>query len=127
MRRRRWAPGSSRRARDAPARAEATQAALRAALRSFAAVGNPVDLTPQVDPGRIDGAVRAVMAEPAIAGAVAVDVGLDIPAFAEAVVAATGATGKPVVAFTADAPQITDILRRGGVPILASPERAVRA
>jgi len=112
---------------EVPPLGDATGAALRAALPSFAAVGNPVDLTPQVEPLRIDGAVRAVMAEPVIAGAIALSVGLDIPAFAAAVVEAARATGKPAVAFTADAPRITEIFRDGGVPVLPSPERAVRA
>jgi acetate---CoA ligase (ADP-forming) len=112
---------------EVPALGEDTRAVLRAALPTFAAVGNPVDLTPQVEPARIESAVRAVMAEPTIAGAVAVDVGLDIPAFAEAVVEVTRATGKPAVAFATDAPRVTEIFRDGGVPVLASPERAVRA
>jgi len=47
--------------------------------------------------------------------------------FADGVVAAARATGKPTVAFAADAPQITTRLRAGGVPVLPSPERAVRA
>jgi acetyl-CoA synthetase len=66
------------------------------------------------------------MASPDIAGAVVVSVGLDIPAFGEGVVAAVRATGKPAVAFTADAPGITAMLREAGVPVLPSPERAVR-
>jgi acyl-CoA synthetase (NDP forming) len=110
-----------------PALSDALRATLRALLPPFAAVGNPVDLTPQVEPVHIDGAVRAIMAEPEIAGAVAVNVGLDIPAFAEAVVAAVRASGKPAVAFAADAPQVTAIFEAGGVPVLPSPERAVRA
>jgi acetate---CoA ligase (ADP-forming) len=96
-------------------------------LPPFAAVGNPVDLTPQVEPARIDGAIRAVMEAPEIAGAVVVSVGLDIPALGEGVVAAVRATGKPAVAFTADAPGISAMLRAGGVPVLPSPERAIRA
>ncbi len=58
---------------------------------------------------------------------VAVNVGLDFPEFADGIVAAARATGKPAVAFTADAPEITTRLRAGGVPVLPSPERAVRA
>jgi acetate---CoA ligase (ADP-forming) len=100
---------------------------LRRLLPSFAAVGNPVDLTPQVEPQRIDSAIRAVMDSPEIAGAVVVTVGLDIPAFGEAVVAAVRVTGKPAVAFTADAPGITALFRASGVPALPSPERAIRA
>src|SRR6185436_4847718 len=110
-----------------PALDEATRAALRAWLPPFAAVGNPVDLTPQVEPARIAAAVRRVFDEPAIAGVIAVNVGLDIPAFADGIVTAAVATGKPAAAFTADAPDITARFRAGGVPVLPSPERAVRA
>ena len=105
----------------------ATQAALRGVLPPFAAVGNPVDLTPQVEPASIAPAIRRVFDEPGVAGVVAVNVGLDFPAFADGVVTAAHATGKPAVAFTADAPEITRRLREGGVPVLPSPERAVRA
>jgi acyl-CoA synthetase (NDP forming) len=110
-----------------PALGEAARAALRALLPPFAAVGNPVDLTPQVDPAAIARAVRIVLDEPTIDGVVAVDVGLDIPQFAEAVVDGARETAKPAVAFTADAPAIVARFRAGGVPVLASPERAVRA
>jgi acetyltransferase len=103
-----------------------TRAGLRRLLPSFAAVGNPVDLTPQVEPSRIGPAVRLVLDQPAVAGAIAVNVGLDIPEFADAIVDAAVATGKPAVAFAADAPGIASRLRAGGVPVLASPERAVR-
>jgi acetate---CoA ligase (ADP-forming) len=54
-------------------------------------------------------------------------VGLDIPEFAEGIVAAARDTGKPAVAFAADAPGIAARFRDGGVPVLPSPERAVRA
>jgi len=110
-----------------PALGADARSALRALLPSFAAVGNPVDLTPQVAPDRIGPAVRLVFDEPEIAGAVAVDVGLDIAEFADAIVAASTATGKPAVAFAADAPGIAERFRRGGVAVLPSPERAVRA
>ena len=110
-----------------PALGEATREALRAALPPFAAVGNPVDLTPQVEPAQIAKAVRRVLDDATIGGVVAVNVGLDIPEFADGVVAAARDTGKPAVAFTADAPEITARFRAGGVPVLPSPERAVRA
>jgi acyl-CoA synthetase (NDP forming) len=110
-----------------PALGDAAREALRGWLPPFAAVGNPVDLTPQVEPARIDPAVGRVFDEPRVAGVVAVNVGLDVPEFADAVVAAARATGKPAVAFTADAPEIAARLRAGGVPVLPSPERAVRA
>ena len=110
-----------------PALSNATREALRAVLPPFAAVGNPVDLTPQVEPAQIAKAVRRVLDEATIGGVVAVNVGLDIPEFADGVVAAARDTGKPAVAFTADAPEITARFRAGGVPVLPSPERAVRA
>jgi acyl-CoA synthetase (NDP forming) len=112
---------------EVPALGEATRESLRGLLPAFAAVGNPVDLTPQVEPSRIAEAVRRVLDESSVAGVVAVNVGLDIPEFADGVVAAARATGKPAVAFTADAPEITTRFRAGGVPVLSSPERAVRA
>jgi acetate---CoA ligase (ADP-forming) len=112
---------------DVPALGAATREALRGLLPPFAAVGNPVDLTPQVDPARIGAAVRRVFDEPSVGGVIAVNVGLDIPEFADGVVDASRATGKPAVAFTADAPRIAARLQAGGVPVLTSPERAVRA
>jgi acyl-CoA synthetase (NDP forming) len=112
---------------EVPALGEAARETLRGLLPPFAAVGNPVDLTPQVEPARIAPAVGRVFDDPAVAGVVAVNVGLDFPEFADAIVAAARATGKPAVAFTADAPAITARLREGGVPVLPSPERAVRA
>jgi acyl-CoA synthetase (NDP forming) len=112
---------------EVPALTETAQAALRALLPPFAAVGNPIDLTPQVDPANIVAAVRGVFEQSRIAGVIAVNVGLDIPEFADGIVAGARDTGKPAVAFTADAPEISARFRAGGVPVLPSPERAVRA
>ncbi len=103
------------------------QAVLRGLLPPFAAVGNPIDLTPQVERERIAPAVRHVLDQPEIAGAVAVNVGLDFPEFADALVSAMEATGKPLVAFTADTPDITARFTAAGVPVMPTPERAVRA
>ncbi len=112
---------------EVPPLPEAAQARLRALLPPFAAVGNPVDLTPLVEPARLPEAVRLVVEQEPVAGAVAVNVGLDVPEFADGLVAAMEATGKPVVAFAADAPAVTRRLRSSGIPVLPSPERAVRA
>ncbi len=106
---------------------DAARASLRALLPSFAAVGNPVDLTPQVIPGRIDPAVSLVLRQPSVAGGIAVNVGLDIPEFADGLIAAARSTGKPLVAFTSDAPGLTARFVAAGVPTFPSPERAVRA
>lgn len=110
-----------------PSLAEETRTRLRMLLPSFAAVGNPVDLTPQVAPASIGAAVRTVFDEPTIAGAVVIDVGLDIVELADGVVGAARATGKPAVAFVTDAARVAVRLRAGAVPVLPSPERAVRA
>jgi len=105
----------------------AAQARLRALLPPFAAVSNPVDLTPQVEPANIAAAARVVLDQADVAGAIAIDVGLDVVEFAEGIGAAAHATGKPVVAFAADVPSVTERFRASGVPVLPSPERAVRA
>ena len=110
-----------------PALADDARARLRRLLPSFAAVGNPVDLTPQVEPDRVAEAVRVVFDSPEIAGVVAVNVGLDIPAFADGIAEAAAASGKPTAAFTADAPRIAAAFAARGIPVLPSPERAVRA
>jgi acetate---CoA ligase (ADP-forming) len=110
-----------------PPLSDEAQSRLRALLPPFAAVGNPVDLTPQVASAHIVEAARLVFDQPAVAGAVAVNVGLDIPEFADGIVTAAQQTGKPAVAFVADAPTVTQRLRAGRVPVLPTPERAVRA
>ena len=128
---RRWSPptAAEREGLPAPALGESrAPGPARAGCRPSPPSVNPVDLTPQVEPARIGPAVRRVFDEPDVAGVVAVNVGLDFPEFAAGVVAAARATGKPAVAFTADAPGAPP---RGcgpaGVPVLPSPERAVRA
>jgi acetyltransferase len=110
-----------------PALPEALRARLAAHLPAFGATGNPVDFTPQMDPGAFAPAVRAVLEAPEVAGAVMIDVGLDEPAYGEAVAAAQAATGKPVVACTADTPEIDRRLAGAGIPVFPTPERAVRA
>jgi acyl-CoA synthetase (NDP forming) len=111
----------------APPLSEARRAALRAHLPPFGADGNPVDLTPQMDPAGFRPSVQLVLEAPEIAGAVAIDIGLDRPEYAEALALAQAETGKPVVACTLDTPEMDRRLRAAGIPILPGPERAVRA
>ena len=110
-----------------PALPESLQSELRRILPSFAATGNPVDLTPQVSPSAIPDAVRAILGCESVSGAVGVNVGLDLPEFAEGLIQAAQAHGKALVAFTADAPEVTRRFTEAGVPVLPTPERAVRA
>ena len=60
--------------------------ALRAHLPDFGADGNPVDMTPQMEPGGFEPSVRLVLEAAEISGAVAIDIGLDRPEYADALV-----------------------------------------
>ena len=110
-----------------PALPEERRRALRAHLPDFGADGNPVDMTPQMEPAGFEPSVRLVLEAPEVSGAVAIDIGLDRPEYADALVAAQAATGKPVVACTVDTPDMDRRLRAAGIPLVPGPERAVRA
>jgi len=86
-----------------------------------------VDLTPQVDPARIAEAARAVLSQAEIAGAVAINVGLDLPEFADGLIEASHSAGKPLVACAVDVPAVAEKFKAAGVPVYSTPERAVRA
>jgi acyl-CoA synthetase (NDP forming) len=110
-----------------PEPSPATVARIRELAPSFAATGNPIDLTPQCPPGGFGPAIAAVFDDAAYDGVVAVNCGLDIPEFGQAVVEAYARTGKPVTAYVLDVPRVEAFLLGAGIPILPSPERAVRA
>ena len=105
----------------------ARRVALRAHLPAFGADTNPVDMTPQMEPGGYAPSVRLVLEAPEVSGAVAIDIGLDRPEYADALVSAQAATGKPIVACTVDTPDMDRRLRAAGIPLVPGPERAVRA
>ncbi len=96
-------------------------------LPSFAALGNPVDLTPQVDPAHIAEAAGVVLSQAKIAGAIAINVGLDLPEFADGLIQASRSAGKPLVACAVDVPALAEKFKAAGVPVYPTPERAVRA
>jgi acyl-CoA synthetase (NDP forming) len=110
-----------------PVPSAATQQRIRELAPSFAAVGNPIDLTPQCPPEAFGPAIEAVFADAAYGGVVVINCGLDIPEFGQGVVAARKASGKPVTAFLLEVPRIEATLGEAGVPLLSSPERAVAA
>jgi acetyltransferase len=112
---------------EVPPLTDQRRAALRAYLPAFGADANPVDMTPQMEPGGFAPCVGLVLEAPEIGGAVAIDVGLDRPEFAEALARAQAVTGKPVVACTVDTPGMDRRLREAGIPLVPGPERAVRA
>lgn len=100
---------------------------IKGLMPPFAASGNPVDMTPQMPVENYGACIDAVMADPHVDGAIAINVGLDVPAFAEGFIAAKEAHGKPVVAFTVDNPTVTSLLKAAGIPNFPGPERAVWA
>jgi len=97
---------------------------LRALVPSFAATGNPVDLTPQCRPDRYGEAFEVLAADPGIDGMVVINCGLDVAEFGAAAAAAAD-TGIPMTAFVLDAPSVTLALERAGVALFDGPERAV--
>lgn len=110
-----------------PPPGEATVERIRKLAPSFAAAGNPVDLTPQCPRESFPAAIEAVFADPAFDGVVVINCGLDVPQFGAGVAAARRRTGKPVTAFVLDAPSVESELTAEGIPLLPSPERAVAA
>ena len=112
---------------DVPPLSSACRVALRAHLPAFGADANPVDMTPQMEPDGFRPSVRLVLEAPEVSGAVAIDIGLDRPEYADALVSAQAATGKPIVACTVDTPDMDRRLRAAGIPLVPGPERAVRA
>jgi len=102
------------------------QSKIQALAPEFAALANPVDLTPQCVPANFGPAIGAVYDEPDIAGVIVINCGLDIPEFGAGVAEAVAATGKPTTAFLLDVPRIRATLGNAGIPCFDSPEAAVR-
>jgi acetyltransferase len=104
-----------------------TAAELKRVVPDFAALGNPVDLTPQCPPEVYPAAMRYLLSDPAFDAAVLIDCGLDRLELAESFVNSCKAAGKPATAFVVDVPKVADHLARAGVPLFPTPERAVAA
>lgn len=110
-----------------PALGAATLERLRGLVPSFAALGNPIDLTPQCPIDHYVPAIEAIYADPAVEGVVAINCGLDLKPFGTGVARGVAATGKPTAAFVLDAPGVEAEMAGAGVLRFASPERAVNA
>ena len=110
-----------------PKLGNATLAQLRSLVPPFAALGNPIDLTPQCPADKLIPAVEAVYADEAVEGIVAINCGLDFAQFGTGVARGVASTGKPTTAFVLDAPGVEAELAAAGVLRFASPERAVAA
>ncbi|MDH4119871.1 MAG: CoA-binding protein [Acidimicrobiia bacterium] len=110
-----------------PSLADSTLDRLRSLVPDFAAVGNPIDLTPQCPPANFVEAIEAVYRDPAIEGVIAINCGLDFVEFGQGVARGVAATGKPTTGFVLDAPRVAAAMTGAGVLLSASPERAVVA
>ncbi|HLG71028.1 MAG TPA: acetate--CoA ligase family protein [Chloroflexota bacterium] len=109
---------------EVPVLAPETQGRIRQLIPDFGASGNPVDMTPQVDPANIAGCVDAVSADPSVDGLIFINVGRDFPEFGTAF--ASASERLPVTAFVTSAPRVLEGLA-GKVPNFPTPERAVHA
>jgi len=113
--------------------APATVAALDTALPPYGSHANPVNLLSDADPARIEGALRAVLADPGVDSALVLFVPQTITGSADAAAAITAAaTGqpKPVAAVLAGGASMAAGLQRlddAGVPHFLTPENAVDA
>ena len=108
-----------------PPPAPGTVERLQSLAAPFAALGNPIDLTPQTPAESLRPAIDAVFDDPSFDGVIVINCGLDVSQFGEGVASAAGRTGKPVAAFLLDVPKIEAALAAAGIPRFPSPERAV--
>lgn len=104
-----------------------TRESIRKHLPAFAAVGNPVDVTPQCPPAVMQPVIGTLYDDPNIDAVVVIDCGLDVAEFGTAVSEAAARTGVPTVAYLLDVPTVSDIMRTSGIHLVNSPERAVAA
>jgi acyl-CoA synthetase (NDP forming) len=110
-----------------PLPSDATVKVLRELAPSFAAAGNPIDLTPQCAPSAFVPAINAVYDDPAFDAVIVINCGLERPELAEGVVAGVQRSGKPTVGFVLDVPKVEATLRSAGIALFPGPERAAIA
>lgn len=108
-----------------PELSSGTLTRLRELVPAFAALGNPLDLTPQCPRDHFEPAVEAIYDDSAVEGVVVIDCGLDVPEFGRGVVRGIARTGKPTTAYVLDVPQMAAEMDAAGVLRFPSPERAV--
>ena len=111
---------------------EQTQGRLREILPSFAAVGNPVDITAALlTNSRLFGEILPVIAKDPSADAFLVGVpvagqGYDVEAFARDTATFADSTGKPLV-VVAPQPPVADRFKARGLPVFAGEGEAIRS
>ena len=94
---------------------------------SFAALNNPVDMTPQITPANYNAVVDKVMQQNYIDSCIAINCGLDSNEFGQAFVNARNKYNKPVHAYIIDNPKIEAIFEEHNIPVFSSPERTATA
>ena len=110
-----------------PPLGDVTLARLRSLVPAFAALGNPIDLTPQCPIDHFVPAIEAIYADATVEAVVAINCGLDFPEFGSGVARGIAASGKPTTGFVLDAPGVEAEMAGAGVLRFGSPERAVAA
>lgn len=93
----------------------------------FAALSNPVDMTPQISPANYGAVVDIVMKQKNIDSCIAINCGLDSNEFGNAFVAARKKYNKPVHAYSISNQKIEGIFEENNIPVFTSPERTATA
>lgn len=110
-----------------PRLSDVKRAEIRTMIPEFGADGNPVDMTPQMDPAKFADCIETIVKDPALGMIMAINVGLDRQGFADGFTRSKARYRKPIVAFVVDNPIIEGEFERHGIPNFPAPERAVTA
>jgi acetate---CoA ligase (ADP-forming) len=106
---------------------EKTKKEIQPLVPSFAALSNPVDMTPQINPANYDAVVDIVMKQSYIDSCIAINCGLDSNEFGQAFVNARKKYNKPVHAYSISNQKIEAIFEENNIPVFSSPERTATA
>jgi acetyltransferase len=106
---------------------EKTRQEIKPLLPSFAALSNPVDMTPQINPANYEAVVDKVMQQSYIDSCIAINCGLDSQEFGQAFVIARDKYNKPVHAYSIDNQKIEAVFEEHNIPVFSSPERTATA
>ncbi len=106
---------------------EKTKEEIKPLVPPFAALSNPVDMTPQINPANYEAVVDKVMKQSYIDSCIAINCGLDYQEFAQAFVTARQKYHKPVHAYSIANQKIEAIFEEHHIPIFSAPERTATA
>lgn len=106
---------------------ESTKKELAPLLPPFAALSNPVDMTPQITPANYEAVVDIVMKQDYIDSCIAINCGLDSNEFGNAFAKARQKYQKPVHAYSISNQKIEGIFEQNDIPNFSSPERTAVA